>query len=80
MNEVLFYRLNLIIMNVKAWILRTCRGRVDISYFLPTCFVPMSAIPFQKESKISKQSALAVQQLFRDNQHQSTGKFRSALA
>ena len=31
-------------------------------------------------TKISKQSALAVQQLFRDNQHQSTGKFRSALA
>ena len=67
-------------MNLKAWILCACRGRVDISYFLPTCFVPMSVIPIQKESKISKQSALAVQQLFRDNQHQSTGMFKFALA
>jgi hypothetical protein len=32
------------------------------------------------ETKISKQSALAVQQLYRDNQHQSTGMFRYALA
>ena len=31
-------------------------------------------------NKISKQSALAVQQLFRDNQHQSTGMFKFALA
>ncbi len=33
-----------------------------------------------RETKISKQSALAVQQLYRDNQHQSTGMFRYALA
>ena len=67
-------------MNIKAWILHTCCGRVDISYFLPACFVPMSVNPFQKESKISKQSALAVSKPFRDNQLQFTGMFKSALA
>lgn len=34
----------------------------------------------REDLKISKQSALAVTQPFRDNQHQSTGKFKYALA
>ena len=34
----------------------------------------------QDKTKFSKQSALAVKQYFRDNQHQSTGMSKFALA
>ena len=44
------------------------------------CRVQKSSPSLQQKTKISKQSALAVSQPFRDNQLQFTGMFKYALA
>ena len=60
--------------------LDSCRGGCQVSLRLCRVHVPTVLFSHENETKFSKQSALAVQQFLSENQHQSTGMFKYALA
>lgn len=69
-------------MNRTSWAMITCIGMAGYDQFAdaPRVVSCVWALPYHDETKFSKQSALAVKHNFRDNQHQSTGMSKFALA